>query len=137
MERVVLMTKQEMINFILTVCVIPLLGAVAAYLINFLKVKAAQLHQVFADNMYQKYIDIAIDIISSAVMTVNQTFVDELKKGGEFTKERQQEAFNKCKTIIFSMLSEEVKKVISLLYGDLDRWIDTKIEAFVNMSKKA
>jgi hypothetical protein len=34
------------------------------------------------------------------------------------------------------MLSEEVKRVISLLYGDLDRWIDTKIEAFVNIGKK-
>lgn len=130
------MTKQEMVNFILTVCVIPLMGAVTAYLISFLKVKTSRLKQTVSDNVFQKYIDIAVDIVSSAVITVNQTFVDELKKGGEFTKERQQEAFNKCKTIIFSMLSEEVKRVISLLYGDLDRWIDTKIEAFVNMSKK-
>lgn len=132
----IFMTKQEMVNFILTVCVIPLIGTVTAYLISFLKVKTSQLKQAVSDNVCQKYIDIAVDIVSSAVITVNQTFVDELKKGGKFTKERQQEAFNKCKSIILLMLSEEVKRVISLLYGDLDRWIDTKIEAFVNIGKK-
>ena len=62
--------------------------------------------------------------------------MDALKKGGIFDKEAQLEALRKSKDKTLSLLSVSAKKVLADIYGDLDAYLETKIEAEVRVQKQ-
>lgn len=82
------------------------------------------------------WIDEGQRIITDAVKYVSQTYVDSLKKAGEFTKEAQVEAKEKCIERIKSLLSTEGRAYLTKIYKNLDVYIDTKLEAAVGDNKK-
>lgn len=81
------------------------------------------------------YICDAINVVYSAVECTNQTFVDELKKEGKFTKEMQIEAFNRSKEMVLNLLSEAAKQAIIKSCGDLEAWVQIQIESAVAEAK--
>jgi hypothetical protein len=64
-----------------------------------------------------------------------QTYVDNLKKQGKFDTEAQKVAFTTAKEVALQLLTEDAKKMIGDLYGDLMVWLDTKIEQTVKEQK--
>ena len=76
------------------------------------------------------------EIIYQAVVSTTQTYVDSLKAQGKFDVDAQITAFEDTKTVILDLLSTESKDFIRTMYGDLDLWLDTKIEQYVNESKR-
>jgi hypothetical protein len=87
---------------------------------------------------YQKinqYVDKAQEIINNAVLTVSQTYVDTLKKNGNFDEASQEEAKNKAIEIANKLITEESKKAIIILYGDFDTYLDSMIESIVKQNK--
>src|SRR5690606_2468858 len=116
------------------ILLVPIMGAVATFVVTYLKAKSEQIRRKIDDDTINKYIYLAEDIIATAVLQVNQVFVEELKRDGKFDKERQQEAFNKCKEIVLTLLNDNAKTVIEFIFGDLNRWIDSQIEATVHRS---
>lgn len=82
------------------------------------------------------YIDIAQSIISSAVESTTQTYVDALKKAGQFNEEAQKTAKEKALAIAKKMLTEEVRNAIVEVYGDLDTYLDSMLETMVHQNKK-
>lgn len=129
------MSNQEIIDIVVRVLIIPILGAVATFVVKYLKAKAELVRDTITNDTVSKYIYMAEGIVTTAVIKVNQVFVDELKKNGKFDKERQQEAFDKCKSIAIGLLSENAKIVLEYVYGDLNDWVDSYIEAEVNRQK--
>lgn len=125
----------ELMNTIMTVVVIPLLVAISGYFIAYLRKKAAEVAANIEDLTIRYYIQEANEIVLQAVETLFQTYVDDLKKKGQFTKEAQLEAFNMAKDITLKLLSAEAKAVLIELYGDIDLWIKTKIEQTVKQDK--
>lgn len=120
---------------ILQVCVIPLLGVLTAYVVKFINVKSAEIqHKVDNDNA-DKYIAMVADTISACVIATNQTYVDALKKQNAFTAEAQKEAFNLTYNAVMNILTEDAKKYLTEIYGDVTTYITNKIEAEVNLSK--
>lgn len=120
---------------ILEVCVIPLLGILTAYFVKFINVKSAEIqHKVDNDNA-DKYIAMVADTISACVIATNQTYVDALKKQNAFTAEAQKEAFNLTYNAVMNILTEDAKKYLTEIYGDVTIYITNKIEAEVNLSK--
>ena len=71
---------QDVLYLIIT-GVLPLL---ITYGILFLKVKIKEQEKNLENDQLVKYIDAATDAISKAVLAVNQTYVDSLKKQGKF-----------------------------------------------------
>ena len=69
---------QDVLYLIIT-GILPLL---ITYGILFLKVKIKEQEKNLENDQLVKYIDAATDAISKAVLTVNQTYVDALKKEG-------------------------------------------------------
>lgn len=102
---------------------------------DFLKTKSEEAKNQGKLQELNKYIDYAAAIVIDVVNSVSQTMVDSLKKEGAFTKEKQKEAFEKAKQEILSILTEESKAILSAAYGDLDKWLDNKIEATVKAEK--
>jgi len=121
----------------LNAALVAIIGAVSVFVVDFLRKKSEELKQKTTNKAINKYIDIAEDIVVTAVITVNQTFVDELKKGGAFTKDRQEEAFIKCKDIILKMLTDSSKIAVESLYGDFNKWLTAKIEYNVSSTKNS
>lgn len=74
--------------------------------------------------------------IVDCVNAINQTFVETLKKEGNFTKEAQEEAFNRTLQSIKAILLKDCLEYLSLITTDLNAYIYNKIEAEVNYAKE-
>lgn len=111
---------------------IPVLSAYLIKLINELKDKAAA--QTDSIKLQDYFAEIA-SAITVAVSTTSQTYVDALKKSGEFTKEAQMEAAQKALTICVASLSPAATKFIESVYGDVKEYLMARIEAEVRNQK--
>ena len=107
----------------------------AAYLIQYLRRKSEQIIAQ-TDNMTIKaFLTEATDAVSTAVTYTSQTFVDALKKEGKFDKDKQQEALKKSLDKAISLLSESAKNALTDIYGNLEAYLTSKIEAEVRSQK--
>ena len=122
----------EVILNVLTVLVIsvilPLISDIGWYLTNWL---SSKIGNEKAKNLVSK----AQEIVVSAVQAVFQAYVDSLKKEGSFDKKNQLIALNKAKDIALNQMTNEVRQCIIRNYGDLDVWLNTKIEATIDTLK--
>lgn len=120
---------------ILIVVLMAAIPVITKELSDFLKAKAEEAKNQGKLQELNKYIDYATAVVIDVVNSVSQTMVDSLKKDGAFTKEKQREAFNKAKNEVLYILTEESKAVLAEVYGDLDKWLENKIEATVKAEK--
>ena len=122
----------EVVLNVLTVLVIsvilPLVSVIGGYLTNWL---SSKIGNEKAKNLVSK----AQEIVASAVQAVFQTYVDSLKKAGSFDKKNQLTALNKAKDIALNQMTNEVRQCIIRNYGNLDIWLNTKIEATIDTLK--
>lgn len=81
-------------------------------------------------------IDRVQSVMTNVVQSVNQEFVDELKKSGTFTKETATEAKDMALNLANKMLTEEAANAIEQVYGDVDMYLNTLIEDLVKNLKK-
>ena len=77
-------------------------------------------------------LEIAENVVSQAVATVSQTYVDGLKKDGIFDTDAQKEAFEMSKDKIYMLLTTDTLQTIQDNYGNVEEWINTKIEETIN-----
>ena len=125
----------ELLSQIFEVCIIPLLGALTIFLIKWINAKSAQLQTTVDNETLKKYIGMLDSTITSCVLTTTQTYVESLKKQGQFDAEAQKIAFQQTKDAVLVILSDEAKEYLTAALGDLDTYINTKIEAEVNLNK--
>lgn len=129
------MNWTELISSIFQVCLIPLLGILTKYLITFISMKAEEMKQKTSNETAQKYISMASETIMACVLATNQTYVESLKAQGKFDKEAQEIAFNKTLEAVLLLMNDEVKEYITEVFGDLNAYLTTQIEAAVNGTK--
>ena len=118
----------NILSCIVTVIILPLITLLGSKLIKWISKK-------IDDENVEKNLIKATNIILNTVKYVLQTYVDNLKKEGKFTKDAQLIAFNKAKEIVLSQFNEEIKSYIKDNFGDIDSWVDVQIEASVNNLK--
>ncbi|MGP1488373.1 MAG: hypothetical protein ACTTIX_04160 [Peptoanaerobacter stomatis] len=123
------------LNTLLVQLLIAIIPILSAFIVRLLNLKASEIKQFTKNTRLNKYIDLAKDIVTKSVIAVNQTYVDKLKEQKIFTEEKQKQAFKLAKDKILSILTEDVKKAILLLYGDLNSFLDAQIEATVKELK--
>lgn len=122
---------QETLYLVVT-GIVPLL---ITYIILFLKSKIKEQQEKIDNDNLNKYITIATDAISMAVLTVSQTYVDELKRQGKFDKQAQEAAKQMAIDKAKSLITEEAKNAVTLLYGDFEAYLNSQIEALVRENK--
>ena len=116
------MTIQEILALLIQAAIIPLAAWGVSALTDWLKTKA--------DNeRLNKYFDIANDAVITAVTEIMQTFVGELKKSGEWTPERAQEALQRAKLRAQEIMGAATYKALGEIVGDVDGWLTSKAEA--------
>lgn len=126
----------ETIQTILTAILVAAVPVITSELVKFLKQQAQAIKDKNKQEGLNKYIDRATKVITDVVTAISQTTVDTLKQQGAFTKEKQKEAFNKAKKEIMELLTQESKEALKEAYGDLDKWIESQIEANVKRNKE-
>lgn len=130
------MDLQTMIPVIFQVCLIPLLAILTKYLVAWIQVKTKELTDTKDNEMFTKYMTLLSDTVINCVVTTNQTYVNTLKEQGKFDAEAQKEAFNKTYEAVMRILTDDAKKYLSEVLGDLDLYINTMIESQVNFQKQ-
>lgn len=125
----------QMLSQIFEVCVIPLLGILTAYLVQYIATKKDALIKQNDNALAAKYITMLSKTITDCVIATNQTYVDSLKSQGKFDAEAQKKAFNMTLTAVLSILNDEAKEYLTAIYGDLNIYITKQIEAAVNKNK--
>ena len=121
---------------IFEVCIIPLLGVLTAYIVKYIQVKSAEITKNTDNTLINKYTGMLADTISACVLATNQTYVEALKKQGNFDAEAQKNAFNMTLDAVMNILSEDAKEYLSEAFGDLNSYIASQIEASININKK-
>ena len=126
----------QMISEIINVCIIPLLGVLVTYLVKYINSKSKELESQVDNETAKKYINMLTKTITDCVIATNQTYVETLKAQGKFDAEAQKKAFEMTLSAVQGLLTTEAKTYLAEIYGDLDAYITTQIEATVNKNKK-
>lgn len=82
-----------------------------------------------------KYIDSAQSAIYTAVITVTQTFADNIKGTDKWNDETKNEAKQKAIDIAKELISEDAKIAINEVFGDFQTYLVTTIEQTVKNTK--
>lgn len=125
----------EIVIQIIQVCVIPLLGILTKFLVDFLSAKRDELNSKTDNEIAQKYTNMIYQTVVDCVIATNQTFVESLKKSGSFDEAAQKEAFNRTMSAVMAILSDDAKEYITEATGDLNTYLTQLIEAEVNKRK--
>lgn len=125
----------ELATQICLLCLLPLVGILSAYIIKWLKAKEVEILDKVDNDTADKYISLLFETISDCVSATTQTYVEALKKQGKFDAEAQKIAFTKSYEAVLAVLTDEAKMYLTNIYGDLNAFIATKIEAEVKAQK--
>lgn len=120
---------------IFELCIIPLLGVITMYIVNYIKVKTAELKTTNSNEITNKYLDMLSATIIECVIATNQTYVNSLKGQNAFDEAAQKVAFQKTYDAVIAILSDDAKEYLTNIYGDLTVFITNMIEAEVNRNK--
>lgn len=83
----------------------------------------------------KKAIEKALEIVTLAVNTTNQTFVKDLKEKDGFDKAAMEEAYNASKKAVLDMLDKETKDILEEEFANTDLFLNNAIESKVLESK--
>ena len=116
----------NIISVVVTSIVLPLLSIAGAKLVQLINSK-------INNNKAANFLSTATTIIINAVRSVFQTYVGALKKEDKFDEASQKLALLKARDIALNQMTDDVKNYITSIYGDLDTWISTNIDATINI----
>lgn len=129
------MDKVELFNQIFQLCIVPLLGILTTFAVQFFRTKIAEMKAKEENEKVLKYLDILNKTIEECVIATNQTYVEAMKNQNIFDLDAQRAAFLMTSQNVYSIMSEEAMRTLSLAFDDLDELIRQKIEAEVNKNK--
>ena len=114
---------------------IPLLITIITICICTITSKIAKNAAESAPSKYSEIIYALENIVNKAVITTNQTFVNELKKQGKFDKEATEEAYRRTYESIVASLSQSFFEYIDKEAIDIDALLKNMIETSVDWNK--
>ena len=114
---------------------IPLLITIITICICTMTSKVAKSAAESVPSKYSGIIYALENIVDKAVITTNQTFVNELKKQGKFDKKAMEEAYNKTFNSIVASLSQSFFEYIDKEAIDIDTLLKNMIETSVDWNK--
>ena len=118
------MDWQTILLSIISIVLTALISWAAERLIAFINSK-------ISNSKYAKYLTDAVAVITRAVKTTYQTYVQSLKDKDMFTAEAQKEALTMAKDMTLKQLSTDVKQYITDNFGDIETWLNGKIESII------
>lgn len=126
----------ELLSDLLVAVITAAVPVLTSFAVILIRKAAANAAANTEDTKVQGYImEIGI-AVSDAVAATSQTYVDALKKNGEFTVEAQKQAAQMALAACIASLTPAAKEFIEQAYGDLSGYLANKIEAEVRSQKQ-
>ena len=119
--------KDILVNALYEVAIV-IIAALGGAIIAFLRAKISSINSNSSNELANRIRWEVESAVEDAVMAVNQTFVEELKKKNLFDKEAQEEAFDRALDGTLKALSQSTVEFINNTYGDITIWLRDKIE---------
>ena len=126
---------ETVLNEILKAVLTAAIPILSAYLLNLIQSKSREAQAGTNSVIVKDLIAGAEKIVTDAVTATNQTLVDDLKKDGKFDAAAAKEAFQNTKDAILKILPQTTRDALAVFYGDVDAWLDSKIESTVKAAK--
>lgn len=115
--------------------IIAILAILVSFVIKWVNAKANAIKANSNNVIIHKYTDMVSQTIIDCVIATNQTYVNTLKTQGKFDEKAQKIAFQKTMEAVLATLTEDAKIYLTNIYGDLNIYLTSKIEAEVNRNK--
>lgn len=122
---------KSILTYLLMAIIIAIIPIITKVAISFFKSFSAEKIEKIKNENIRNIVKDAEDLVCQAVMHISQTFVESLKKSGDFTEIQQEKAFDKAKEEVIELIPNKTVDTLSDLYGDFDLWLDSKIEQMV------
>lgn len=126
---------KEILEILMKVVIIPAIPVLAKYAVDAMKEWSDHKALEAENKVVAEYLMDINDIISQAVICTTQTYVESLKAQGKFDAKAQKIAFENTKNTVMKLLAEDAVDFIADMYGDVDLWLNTKIEQMVSETK--
>ena len=123
--------NQETVSLLTNGVLIPVIIALVPLLTAAIAAGAAYLRSLLKDQRKAKYIDIAEDAVQTAVISTYQTLVSTIKGTDGWNEKTKQLAFEESKRKAIAIMGTAARQTLEELYGDVDQWLDNKIEFYV------
>lgn len=114
---------------------IPFILYLGTKIVKLIDVVSEQIQIKFNKDISNQYIEDIEDMLQKIVIEISVTFVEQLKKDGQFTEHNAIVAFNKAKDKIEDILGSDGIEIINNLRGDYATWLKGTIEKFVKEFK--
>ena len=118
----------NILSVVTTAVILPLISFAGTKLIAWLNAK-------IKDENAKIQLTVATTIVTNAVRSVFQTYVEALKNNGTFDAESQKIALEKAKDEALAQMTDDIKEFITDTYGSLENWLTTQIESTINILK--
>lgn len=128
---------KDVLETILVAILIPALPLIGRYVQLWFKAKIAALQKhmdLEEENYYMRQLE---EFVMTAVLAVQQTYVEALKQENAFTREAQKEAILKAKAKVQAQLTARGREVLKKAHGDYLAYIDDQIEKIILLDHRA
>ena len=125
----------EFIETLLQAVLVAAVPVCAAFIGKGITALASYLGQKSENDMAKKYLAAVADAVATAVTYTSQVYVVKLKETGQFTKENQREALGLAVAQAKNLLTAEAAAFLESAYGDLNEYLQSRIEAEVRNQK--
>lgn len=105
--------------------IISSLGVVVTYLVN----------KYVSDAKLKNILTSLNTLVQNSVLEVYQTYVEALKKAGNFDAEAQTLALERCLTIVKANMPKELETWLKANYSDIESYLKSLIEAQIGFLK--
>ena len=130
------MDMELLLQQIFEVCIIPLLGVLTKFAVEYLAAKRDEAKANIDSATTRKYIDMLYSTVADCVVATNQTYVSALKDKDIFDESAQKAAFELTFDAVLNVLNKDTKDYLNNLTGDVNLYITQLIEAEIGKSKK-
>lgn len=130
------MDMELLLQQIFEVCIIPLLGVLTKFAVEYLAAKRDEAKANTDSATARKYIDMLYSTVADCVVATNQTYVSALKDKDIFDESAQKAAFELTFDAVLNVLNKDTKDYLNNLTGDANLYITQLIEAEIGKSKK-
>jgi hypothetical protein len=129
------MNWNEILTYLYNTVLFPVITLLGIYLVALISSKIKTIKENKNNELYDKYLTMLNDTITSCVLATTQTYVDSLKAKGEFDADAQKVALSKTYNNVMKILAEDAKKYLTEVMGDFETYVFNRIEAEVICNK--
>jgi hypothetical protein len=129
------MNWNEILTYLYNTVLFPVITLLGIYLVALISSKIKTIKENKNNELYDKYLTMLNDTITSCVLATTQTYVDSLKAKREFDADAQKVALSKTYNNVMKILAEDAKKYLTEAMGDFETYVFNRIEAEVICNK--